>query len=138
MSGDLASQLAGLEEMSSADLKSKWRALTGKPVPRVSPSLMRLALAWELQAKAYGGLSRRTQQKLTQLAEGKTRTSDVAHGMRLIRDWNGAVHVAEVAEDGAIRWNGKEWGSLSEVARQITGTRWSGPAFFGLKRKAAA
>ena len=56
----------------------------------------------------------------------------------LIREWNGVVHVATVEADGTVRWNGKAWKSLSEVARTITGTRWSGPAFFGLKRKTGA
>jgi hypothetical protein len=55
-----------------------------------------------------------------------------------VREWQGRVHVVTVGEDQVIRWYGREWGSLSEVARAITGTRWSGPAFFGLKRKAAA
>ena len=58
--------------------------------------------------------------------------------MRLVREWNGTVQVVEVDESNTIRWNGRAWGSLSEVARAITGTRWSGPAFFGLKRKVAA
>lgn len=59
--------------------------------------------------------------------------------MRLAREWNGKLHVVTVGEDGVIRWSDGEWRSLSEVARAITGTRWSGPAFFGLKaRKVAA
>ena len=59
--------------------------------------------------------------------------------MRLIREWNGTTHVVTIGEAGAVDWSGKTWRSLSEVARAITGTRWSGPAFFGLKqtRKAA-
>ena len=59
--------------------------------------------------------------------------------MRLVRAWNGRTHVVTIGEDRVIRWNEREWRSLSEVARAITGTRWSGPAFFGLKqaRKAA-
>ena len=58
--------------------------------------------------------------------------------MRLVREWGGKVHVVLVGEDQVIRWDGREWKSLSEVARAITGTRWSGPAFFGLKKKLAA
>jgi DNA-binding transcriptional MocR family regulator len=78
--------------------------------------------------------------RLAQLAGGKTRTTQASPGMRLVREWNGVLHVVTVAEDGAVLWNEKSWRSLSEVARAITGTRWSGPAFFGLKhkRKAAA
>lgn len=58
--------------------------------------------------------------------------------MRLVREWNGTVHIVVIGEDNVIRWNEREWRSLSEVARKITGTRWSGPAFFGLKRRIAA
>jgi hypothetical protein len=58
--------------------------------------------------------------------------------MRLVREWQGVAHVVVVGDDGVIRWDGRDWRSLSEVARAITGTRWSGPAFFGLKTRAAA
>jgi hypothetical protein len=58
--------------------------------------------------------------------------------MRLVREWNGRTHIVTIGEDEVVRWNEREWRSLSAVARAITGTRWSGPAFFGLKRKAAA
>lgn len=131
-------EVAALATLSPAQLRARWQEVTGAIVPKVSPSLLRLALAYELQATAYGGLSRRTQQRLAQLAAAKTRTSDVQPGMRLLREWNGSVHVVTVDEAKVIHWNGRTWRSLSEVARAITGTRWSGPAFFGLKRKAAA
>ena len=131
-------QLAALTTMSSAQLRLAWQKLTGGSVPRISPSLMRLALAYEIQARAYGGLSRPTQQALDQLGRGKTRTSPARAGMRLVREWNGRTHIVLVGDDDVIRWNEREWRSLSEVARAITGTRWSGPAFFGLKRRIAA
>ncbi len=53
-----------------------------------------------------------------------------------MREWNGTVHILTIGDDSVIRWNEREWKSLSEVARAITGTRWSGPAFFGLNRAA--
>ena len=59
-------------------------------------------------------------------------------GTRLARTWQGKVHVVTIGEDRVIRWEERSYRSLSEVARAITGTRWSGPAFFGLKPKAAA
>jgi hypothetical protein len=124
--------------MSPAQLREMWQKVTGAAVPRVSPKLLRLALAYELQAKALGGLSRSTQQKLAQLAAAKTRTTAAQAGMRLVREWNGTVHVVMIGEDNIVRWNDQEWRSLSQVARAITGTRWSGPAFFGLKRRIAA
>jgi hypothetical protein len=130
--------LARLPTLSSAELKAEWRRLTNRPLPRISPSLLRLALAWEIQARAYGGLSRETTRKLDQLAAAKTKTSPVTAGMRLVREWDGKAYVVIVGEDKVIRWNDREYRSLSEVARAITGTRWSGPAFFGLKKKIAA
>jgi hypothetical protein len=135
---DLERELAALPGMSGAELRERWAHLTRAPIPQVSPKLLRLALAWHLQAADYGGLSRRTQQRLAQLAAAKTRTSETKPGMRLVREWNGKLHTVVIGEDGVIRWNERTWKSLSEVARTITGTRWSGPAFFGLKRKAAA
>lgn len=121
--------------MSPAELRSEWVQLTNSPAPRISPKLIRLALAWEIQARAWGGLGRETKRMLDQLAAGKTRTSATQPGMRLVREWKGKVHVVTIGEDKVIRWNDREWRSLSEVARAISGTRWSGPAFFGLKKR---
>jgi hypothetical protein len=135
---DIASDLSRLETLSPAGLRARWGAVTGTIVPKVSPSLLRLALAWEIQAKALGGLSRDTTRTLDQLARGQTRTTQPRAGMRLVREWDGKAHVVIVGEDQVIRWDGREWRSLSEVARAITGTRWSGPAFFGLKKRIAA
>ena len=104
----LEDRLAALPTMSSAELKEEWRRLTGTPLPRVSPSLLRLALAWELQARALGGMSRATTQALEQAGRGLTRTSPATAGMRLVREWNGRVHVIEVGEDQVIRWSGRE------------------------------
>jgi hypothetical protein len=130
--------VARLAALSAAELKAEWRKLVGAPVPRIGPGLMRLALAWELQSRAYGGLSREVRHRLAQEAGGKTRTQAPSPGMRLVREWQGKVHVVTVGEDRVIHWDGRSWNSLSEVARAITGTRWSGPAFFGLKSKRAA
>lgn len=138
MKRSVEDDVAALTDMSSAQLRERWARLTGTVVPRISPKLLRLALAYEIQARAYGGLSRRAQQQLAQFASGKTRTQPALPGTRLAREWNGRIQVVMIGEDGVIRWDDREWRSLSEVARAITGTRWSGPAFFGLKRKAAA
>lgn len=134
---DLERRIGALDNLSSSALKAEWQRLVGSVPPRISPAMMRLALAWEYQAMALGGLPRTTQQKLAQLAGGKTHTAEVRAGMRLTREWAGVVHVVTIGEDRVIRWKGREWRSLSEVARAITGTRWSGPAFFGLKQRLA-
>lgn len=131
-------ELAALETLSPAQLRDKWAEVSDAPLPRLSPGLLRLALAWELQAAVHGGLSRRTKQTLDQLVAGKTETRPTEPGMRLMREWNGKLHVVTLDNDGAIHWNDRKWKSLSAVARAITGTRWSGPAFFGLRKKKAA
>lgn len=135
---DMASTLAELGTLPSDALRQRWRSLVGSPAPKVSPKMLRLAVAWEIQARSSAGLARMTSQTLDQLGRGQTRTQAAAPGMRLVREWQGRVHVVTVGEDQVIRWDEREWRSLSEVARAITGTRWSGPAFFGLKKKAVA
>lgn len=135
---DMASTLAELGTLPSDALRQRWRSFVGSPAPKVSPRMLRLALAWEIQARASAGLARTASQRLDQLGRGQTRTQAATPGMRLVREWQGRVHVVTVGEDQVIRWDEREWRSLSEVARAITGTRWSGPAFFGLKKKAVA
>jgi hypothetical protein len=127
-------ELASLDALIKADLRDRWVKLTGRPAPKVSAGLLRLALAWELQAREQGGFSPQTLRRLEQVARGRTCTRDPVPGMRLVRAWNGRTHVVTVDEAGVIRWDDREWKSLSAVAREITGTRWSGPAFFGLKQ----
>lgn len=135
---DLDNRLAALEEMSSSELRNEWRRLTGEIAPRISPKLLRHALAYELQARVFGGLPRHVQQALDQFAAAKTRTVAAGPGTRLVREWQGKVHVVTVGDDKVIRWEGREFRSLSQVAKAITGTHWSGPAFFGLRKKLAA
>jgi hypothetical protein len=118
----LEDQLAKLDTMAKGDLMDRWAKLTGRPVPQVSAKLLRLALAYEIQAKTLGGLSRKTKQRLDQVAAAKTETKDVRAGMRLAREFGGKVHVVTIGDAGEILWNEREWRSLSEVARAITGT----------------
>ena len=139
--GKLEEELAALDTMSRQNLRGRWASLTGRPVPELSARMLRLAIGYELQAKALGGLSRAAMRTLDQAAAGKSVTTDLRPGMRLVREHAGAIHVVTIGKAGEIMWNAREWRSLSEIARAITGTRWSGPAFFGLrktKRKAAA
>lgn len=135
----IEAQISALDALSPEALRQRWTALTGRPVPRIGPSMLRLALAWEIQAKAHGGMPRKLTTRLDQLGRGLTQTAPTRAGMRLVREWGGKTHVVIVGEDQVIRWEDREYRSLSEVARAITGTRWSGPAFFGLKstKKAA-
>lgn len=124
--------------MVKPDLQQRWTQLTGRPAPKVSLAMLRLAVAYELQAKALGGLSKQARQRLDGTGSEKAGTPDIRPGMRLAREHGGVVHVVTIGEQGEVCWKDKQWGSLSEVARAITGTRWSGPAFFGLRERRAA
>lgn len=136
---EVEAEIAALDALAPRALRQRWALVTGgAPVPNVSTGLLRLALAWEIQAKAYGGMPRKLSMTLEQMSRGLTRTAPARPGMRLAREWNGKVHVVTVGGDCLVTWEDREYRSLSEVARAITGTRWSGPAFFGLKKAKAA
>lgn len=142
----LASALASLPTLDREELLERWRTLYGKPAPsHISRSILVRAIAYRMQEQVYGGLKPATRRLLQRVAEelrsGKPVTSVPSHtlkpGTRLLREWNGASHEVIVIEDG-ILFHGKRHRSLSEVARLITGSRWSGPRFFGLKASKAS
>ena len=126
-------QVLALAELDGSQLRQRWKEVSGQPAPGVSPKLLRLALAYELQVKAFGELPASARRVLAQIAKGK-RSQPVSAGMRLVREWHGTTHVATIDEQGRVLWNGRAWTSLSAVARAITGQQWSGPAFFGLRK----
>lgn len=127
-----SSAIAELEKMDLTELRQAWTCLIGTPNPRVSAPILRLAMAFDLQAREAGGLSSASIRRLETLASQGRMSVPVQPGMRLVREWKGALHVVTVDEGGNLNWKARKWDSLSEVARAITGTRWSGPAFFGL------
>ncbi|MFC6487683.1 DUF2924 domain-containing protein [Nitratireductor sp. GCM10026969] len=132
---DIVAQLEELEAMDLEQLRDAWRRRCRSAPPAVKSGLLRLALAYRLQEKAFGGLTNATRRQLREtVAIGQPRSS-IRPGMRLMRVWKGTTHVVTMGEEGVIRWNGREWRSLSQVARAITGTHWSGPAFFGFRAK---
>lgn len=129
---DLDAELAGLESMSRAELRAAWnREVRTKP-PNVSAGLLRLALAHHFQSKVMGGVTKAMERKLQEIADGSA-AERVTPGTRFVREWRGKVHVVTVSDEGRYRWQNRDWNSLSEIARKITGTQWSGPAFFGTK-----
>ena len=139
----LAADLAALEEFSRGELRQRWEDLYGTPCPlRMSSSLMRRAVAYRIQERALGGLNRATRRRLDRatanLAAGRPLAAPapkIKPGTRLLREWQGVVHEVIVLERG-VEYRDQTWPSLSAVARDITGTRWSGPRFFGLKEAA--
>jgi hypothetical protein len=128
----LTAEILSLADMGSSELQRRWTELTGSPPPRIRPGLLRMALAWEIQACVHGGHSRGLSQHIATIAERRPGQRRLTPGTRFVREWKGTLHMVTVADDGQVHWNGEDWKSLSAVARAITGTRWSGPAFFGL------
>jgi hypothetical protein len=138
----LAREVAGLAAFDAAALRNSWRELFGAdPSPRLGRSLMVRALAYRLQERALGGLKPSAQRILERAADGESAVSverrakqRAGAGSVLIRQWRGVSHRVTVLDNDVV-YRGRRYKSLSEVARVITGTRWSGPLFFGLKRR---
>lgn len=116
-------------------LRSFWRERYGDPPPNRSRGLLRYMLAWRLQSAVHGGIDRATSRALARTGPVAAGGSELGVGAILARDWQGRRHEVVVIEDG-FRWNGRSFRSLSAVARAITGTRWNGPKFFGLRGEA--
>ena len=134
-------QLAALSGMDAPELRTEWRRLYRSHPPKLlRRDLLELGVAWKLQERVLGGLSAATKRQLGELARTMAEKSDLTKarkvslkpGARIIREWNGEMHEVLVVEDG-FRWRGRTWRSLSMIAREMTGTHWSGPRFFGLK-----
>ena len=134
---DLRTELDALESMSRAELRAAWNREVRATPPNVSAGLLRLALAHHLQSKVMGGITKAMERKLQEIADCGA-AQRVTPGTRFVREWRGKVHVVTVSDDGRYRWQDRDWNSLSEIARTITGTRWSGPAFFGTKTQKRA
>ena len=138
----LALQLDRLHELNPEELREQWQTLFGadRP-PKLRSSLMIQGIAYRLQERALGGLKPVTLRLLERIADdaaarrqvstipGKIRASA---GTVLIREWHGTKHQVTVLKDGFL-YRAKRFHSLSRIARAITGSRWSGPLFFGLK-----
>ena len=142
--GRLANELADLPALDRRELREKWRVLYGtEPPGGVRNNFLMYAIAHRVQEQASGGLEPATRRFLEKTAEDNTSRRQTVHsistkpGTRLLREWHGVTYEVIIREDG-VKCNGKCYRSLSEVARAITGTRWSGPLFFGLKKQEVA
>ncbi len=137
----LAHEIAALRQATPADLKERWRALYGSEPRRcISRDLLIRALAYRIQEQALGGLKRSTRRLLAKVAADVSARQPIQvapepslkPGTVLLREWHGTEHQVIVRENGIV-FRGKTYKSLSQVAHRITGTKWSGPLFFGLK-----
>ncbi len=130
-----AREIAGLCGLSRADLAERWIGLHGSPpIKTMTEGLLARGIAYEMQVRQIGGLTLAERKALGALARGRSNPSPVTlkTGTRLYRSWRGVTQEILVLESG-FSWRDKSYASLSEVARAITGTRWSGPRFFGLQ-----
>lgn len=136
MSPPLEAELLALPKLGGAKLQERWRELF-KVAPPISftPDLLARGIAWRLQEKALGGLSASARRLLSDDSRVSTRRRRARvssrPGNRLVRRWRGRTYVVEVTDAGLIH-DGEHFSSLSVIASKITGTRWSGPEFFGL------
>ncbi len=133
----LATRLAALEVAPLAVLREQWQRVYETEPPRVGTELLRLGIAYTLQERRYGSLPAATVRQLRAVLNPNGRAGDtsaaIRPGTRLVRSWRGETHHVEVLAEGYL-YQEQNYTSLSQIARLITGTCWSGPRFFGLIR----
>jgi len=141
----LGTAVAELADRSTPELQAEWRRLyRTDPPTRLSRDLLLRAVAHRMQERVHGGLSTVLKRRLDALAaeldaKGASEFGPSAvlkPGTRLVREWHGRAHAVIVLEDG-FEYQGQRYPSLSKIATLITGTRWSGPVFFGVKKRPA-
>jgi hypothetical protein len=141
---DVLGRLAALKTTATPELKQQWRELFGAEPPPYNRRFLESRLGYRIQELAYGGLKPETLARLEKLGEqfdgGKVAVRRIRGddkpiaGTRLIREFQGVEHTVTVLQDG-YEYQGRPYQSLSAIARAITGTRWNGWVFFGLKNK---
>lgn len=143
MNQALSDQIAGLPAMNKAQLLSVWaRHFKNPPPPALRKEVMVPVLAYRMQEQEFGGLSQRARRRLEEIAAGLNRPGgkaprrqeDAPRGTRIVRIWRGEVHEV-LCSDAGYSYRGRQFSSLSKIAKEITGTHWSGPAFFGMRGK---
>jgi Protein of unknown function (DUF2924) len=155
MTDKLQREVEVLDKLTREELVKRWRKAHGCPPPKgIGCNLLLHSAAWHLQARRLGGIKGNARQTLRRLVKARSAApamdppgesrcdasgrkpvrhlrGKLAPGVRLVREWNGRLHVVEVTESGFLH-DGKIYASLTKVAERITGTHWSGPRFFGL------
>lgn len=143
----LADQLAGLATMSPAQLRAEWRRWHKGQImpPGLGRELASRAIAWRMQERVQGGLRPASIRELQRLTKQMRETGDleISHelrlkpGTKLVRQWHGRIYHVMVLDEG-FKFQSRHYGSLTPIAQEITGAKWSGPRFFGLKDKTDA
>ena len=139
----LEDEIAHLRDLDLPELRKRWLGLSGRPAPKFfRRKFLVRAVAYQMQVKAFGGLSDKTKRRLRDIAEAVRNGNEdavlgpprIKPGTKLIRLWQDKTHTITVLEVG-FDWDGKRFNSLSAIAKAITGTNWNGYSFFGLKRR---
>jgi len=131
----ITQEVRALEGLDLEDLRAAWRRRYGAVPALRSTDLLARLLAWRIQAEAFGGLDAEIRSTLFRKSLPVAATT-LAPGMRLDRLWRGTTQSVEAVENG-FRWEGRTYSSLSQVAQAITGVKWNGPRFFGLRKELA-
>lgn len=139
---DLDRRLAELSSLPPAQLRALWRECWRRPAPTMPPDLLRRGIAWKLQSRVHGVLPAESKRALDQAAARLRRGEPISSGRsvslkpgtRLVREWRGKIHQVVVLEKG-YEHEGRHFSSLTQVASAIAGVHWSGPVFFGLKKR---
>ena len=129
----IARQVLELEGMPSSNLRKIYNNLfQDKCSSNANCNYLRPKIAYRLQELAIGGLDEQTKIKQGRTIVGKAKNSDLLVGTKICKEYNSCLHEVEVIKDG-FEYMGQKWKSLSAIATKITGTKWSGPKFFGLR-----
>lgn len=138
---EITAQIFEIRSLSKDQLRERWEAMFKKSVPKpLTKDLLGRMIAYRIQEKAFGGLDRETEKLLESYARGdkaSTPPRRMKSGTVLLREYQGVRHTVTVADGGFI-WNDKKYASLSTIAKEITGTSWNGPRFFGLREEKKA
>lgn len=138
----LEGQLASLAALSPAQLRAVWREQYRSIAPDIGPDLLRRGIAWRMQARVHGGMTVTTRRAIDKCLDRLAKTGEVISsrdliiktGTRLVRSWQGKTYHVLVLDDG-FEHGGRRFESLSQIACAITGAHWSGPRFFGLRKR---
>jgi hypothetical protein len=130
---DLAREVADIAAMNVEQLRARWRETHGECPPRgLSKDLIARALSYQIQEAVLGGLSPEALRTLRVTASGAEPQRKIKIGSVLVREFGGVLHELVVVPGGFL-WQGRTYDSLSTIAKEITGTKWNGPRFFGLR-----
>jgi Protein of unknown function (DUF2924) len=138
MNKSIIRQILDLENQSASELRELYTSIMTKPAsPAANKEYLKPRIAYRLQELAFGGLEDETKNRLLKIADGAStgslkRQSDFMAGTKLCREWQGVMHEVMILKD-CFEYQGQKFGSLSSIAKKITGTKWNGPKFFKLR-----